>query len=329
MIRRHVLFVYASLLIASYSARAEDTKFDGLRLGHVFDAESKTIRPVLGSPGAALIAAASDATQFERAVVAGDGSVAVGYLSGAGRLVTIHPSSPQNPLEIADSVAPFDLAALSPKALSAVAYARSCNCVQVLINLRDEPKTSRSLALPEGSSPLAIGINDDASIIAVADDSGKLFVHTAEFANEFNVLASAVSFSADGDSLAVVDSSRRTVAIVSKLKTTPEILEIASERDGLKSPAAVAFLTPSRLLIADTDSKIHILDLEAHSIQSVECPCRPVLVERTSLSDTFRVTNIDMGAVWILQIADQGSRALFIPVYRGPESSESLPEAKE
>jgi hypothetical protein len=183
------------------------------------------------------------------------------------------------------------------------------------------------LSLPDGSSVQALAINDDASVFAIADASGKLIVYGPELTSELDLPTSAVVFNADGDSIAAIDNSRKAVAIVSKLKATPEIIEVASERDGLKNPSAVAFATASSLLVADTESSIHIVDLAAVSVQSIGCACRPNLVEKTAHSNIFRITAIDAGAVWVIRLGSEPASAMFIPVQRDDPAEASTQEA--
>src|SRR5215204_4630869 len=151
------LSVYLTL---AFVASAEDARFDGPLLGHIYDETSQQIRPIVGAPGAAMVAATPKSLRFVKAVVSGDGAVALGYEAGAERLVWINPrKADAGAMAIPESLASFDLAALSPGATSAIVYAQTCNCVQILTELRSDPKAQRAITLPEGGSALALAVN--------------------------------------------------------------------------------------------------------------------------------------------------------------------------
>ena len=309
------------LLLLASAAFAEDARFLGPLLGYIFDATSQQIRPLVGAPGAARVAAAPNGLRLDKAVLAGNASIALGYQAGAERLVWINPGKADaGATAIPDSLASFDLAALSRGATSAIVYAQTCNCVQILTELRNDPKVQRTVALPEGGSARALAINDEASVFVIADGSGKLVVHTPDFARELSVSTNSIAFSPDGSMIAAVDDTRKTVALISNLKASPELVEVVSERDGLKQPAAVGFVTASKLLVADKDSLVHVVDVALRSVQPVACACTPELIERTADPNIYRLTDTGAGAVWIVEIKEDTVRTLFVPVQR--DSSE-------
>ena len=310
------------LLVAS-AAFAEDARFVGPQLGYIFDPTSRQIRPLVGVPGAAVVATAHNGLRLDKAVFAGDGSIAIGYEAGGGRLVWTNPSrADAGATAIPDSLASFDLAALSRGATSAIVYAQACNCVQILTDLRNDPKVQRTVALPEGASVRALAINDEASVFVIADGSGKLVMNTPDFASELSISTNSIAFSPDGSIIAAVDDARKTVALISNLKTSPELVEIASERDGLKQPAAVGFVTASKLLVADKDSLVHVVDLALGSVQPAECACTPELIQSTADPKVYRLTDAGAGPVWIFEIREDSVRTLFVPVQR--DSSEEV-----
>ena len=125
--------------------------------------------------------------------------------------------------------------------------------------------------------------------------------------------ADALSFSPDGTSLALVDSPGKTVSVLQE----GNLVQVATEQNGIVDPAALAYLDANRIVLADRQSRVHLIAIDTGRVTSVDCPCKPSAVEPTSVENTFRISDIASGALWIVQLTDEGVRAMFIPVDRG------------
>ena len=84
----------------------------------------------------------------------------------------------------------------------------------------------------------------------------------------------------------------------------------------MEAPIALAFAPASRIVVADPDTGIQMIDTETKRITGVECSCRPSMLERTASADIFRVTDVQSGALWMLQVGDDTVGAFFVPVRR-------------
>jgi hypothetical protein len=214
---------------------------------------------------------------------------------------------------IPDSFATYDLGALSRSGKAAILYQVACRCVQVLSGLPDAPQIALNLTLPQDESVVqALAITDDASRFAIArrtGESGGISIYAQETSSEYPVLADALSFSSDGNSLALVDTARKVVSML----RDGNIIEIATEREGLTTPIGAAFATADRMVIADRESRVHVVAIDRSRATSIDCPCMPTSVEITTVADTFRISELASGALWIAQISDENVRAMFIP----------------
>ena len=305
----------AAVLLAFVSGRAEDNQFVRPRLGYVFDASTRQIRPLIGTPGAALVAGGvpldlaldralvSSANSFAIVTAPDSANVKVVRLLESGPIVTPIPNSFDT----------YDLGSLSRSGKAAILYQAACRCVQVLSGLPDDPQIARNLTLPPDESVVqALAIADDSSRFAIArrtGDSGEITIYAQETSSEYPVSADALSFSSDGNSLALVDTVRKAVSML----RDGNIIEIATDREGLNTPIAASFASGDRIVISDRESRIHVVSTDRSRAVSIACPCMPTAVELTSIADTFRISELASGALWIAQISDENTRAMFIP----------------
>jgi hypothetical protein len=250
---------------------------------------------------------------LDRALVSSASSFAIVTAPDSANLKVVHLLE-SGPIvaPIPDSFGTYDLGALSRSGKAAILYQAACRCVQVLSGLPDAPQIARNLTLPQDESVVqALAITDDASRLAIArrtGESGGISIYAQE-TSEYPGAADALAFSPDGNSLALVDTARKTVSML----RDGNVIEIATDREGLNTPIAAAFASADRIVIADRESRIHVVATDRSSATSIACPCMPTAVEMTSIADTFRISELASGALWIAQISDENARAMFIP----------------
>src|SRR5688572_11749022 len=151
-------FTTGLLLWAAISVAA-GAEFSGPVLGFVYDETSKSIRPLLGTPGSAVIGAAADDHRYEKAVVSGDKGIGVGFAADAGGILRVAPQ--EAPTAIPDGLARFDIAAVSAGGSTAALYSKECTCVQVVTDLASTARVIRTVALTDGEDVRALAANDD------------------------------------------------------------------------------------------------------------------------------------------------------------------------
>jgi hypothetical protein len=290
-------------------------------IGHVFDAGTRAVRPMTGTPGAATVGAGLVVGEFERALVPPDGSIVLASSSEGLRLLRASTSGVEA-IGIENASEPFDKGVLSPSGTSALLYSAACNCIRVISDLRGTPKLSRTISLPEAAEVRALAMSDTSSVLAVAAE--KLLLYTGDsgtVTSEVGLVPDAISFDAAGERLLVVDKTARTIHMVTSLGESPVVAQLLTERDGLSSPSAAAFADNAFILVADADAGILLWNEADRTVRSVECACKPSAMEPTATRGLYRLSGLHHGAVWILDSSAETPRTFFVPASRIAEES--------
>jgi hypothetical protein len=307
---------------------SDETSFARPILGFVFDRAGRQIRPLSGTPGAAVVSGGvSLGIEPDNALVSSAGAFALLSVPDSETLHFVRWLDGDSVVsQIPGTLKRFDIGALSHSAKSAILYSADCRCVQILTDLPQSPRVERTLTLAQDETVQSLSVTEDAAVFAVGQGTGeetqsgnRLRVYVAgedEPRTVLSVSASALAFSPDGQSLAITDITRRSLSIVSDVRGAAELTEVVAERDGLAKPIALAFAPASRIVVADPDTGIQMVDTGTKRITGVECSCRPSMLERTASADIFRVTDVQSGALWMLQVGDDTVGAFFVPVRR-------------
>jgi len=312
------------------TAFAEDAEFSVPVIGYVFDGASKQIRPLTGTPGAAVAGKGISIDGADTALVANDGAFALVSSANVDSLSIIRRTgSTTESISISGGPLAFDTGALSTGAEAAIVYAAQCNCVRVLSDLRTDPKLRRTIPLMESSEVRALAINDRATTAAISikvAGESKLLIYAAEsdIPSELTLSISALAFDGPGDKLLVADEQTQDVYLISDLTPAPTLSRILSAADGLKAPVSVGIGPDSSVIVGDADTGVYVWSSSDGTTRHVECPCRPTTVQRTGTSGMYRISGAETGAVWILQLDGEMARTFFVPVVK--ESSNAVGE---
>jgi hypothetical protein len=309
-------------------AFAADAEFSVPVIGYVFDAQSEQIRPLMGTPGAALAASGISFAGSERALVANVGSFVLVSSSTSDSLTMLRRTgSTIESTAIPGIPSRFDTGALSSGSTAAILYSAECTCVRILSDLATEPKLSRSLALMDSTEVRGLAIDNRANVAAIAvaiHGESKLLIYTAESdtpSSELALPASALAFDGVGDKLLVADEKARAVYVVSDIDSTPGLEQILSEADGLRSPVAVGPGPNAEVIIADAEAGVHIWNPSDRTVRHLACACRVTTVQSTATSGMYRISGAESGSVWILQFDSDNVRTFFVPVPKSNETS--------
>ena len=324
--------MFRSLLVfgaALVMLRADDNQFVRPKIGFAFDASLRQIRPLSGTPGAALAVAGVPLDfDLDRALISSALSFAIAAPPDSDhlKLIRLFETGPAV-TPIPDSLNSYDLGSLSRIGKAAIFYQSGCRCVQVVSGLPDAPQVVRTITLAQDAAVVqALAVADDARAFAIATrtgDSGEISLYGPDSHVSIARPADALGFSPDGLTLAVADAPAKTISIL----RDANLVEIATERDGISNPAGVAFASSNRMVVADRESRVHVIAAETGRVVAVDCSCKPSAVETMSIEDTFRISDIASGALWIVQLTGSSGRTIFIPVDRS-ESRQSAEDAK-
>ena len=315
-------FVKASITTAALgiALAAPDSEFAVPVIGYVYDAAPREVRPLTGAPGAATVGAGVGIGEFDKVLTSGDGSFALVSSADTVRVLRFG-SAGVEPGSIENVTGGFDKGALSPSGTSAVLYSAACQCVRVITDLRTTPRLARTIALAGGSELGALAVDDGAGAIALSAD--KVFLYTRDSETpvaELPFSAEALAFDAAGQRLLAIEKAARKLHLVSNLGQSPTLTELLSEREGLANPAAAAFAANGTILVADADAGVLVWNEAERTVRRFECLCKPSLLDRTATQDLYRLSGLEGGAVWLLDLSAETPRTFFVPAPRVEES---------
>ncbi len=206
----------AGMLLAMTGAFAQSTTLNGPGLGFMYDPVDRSVRPVVGFPGAAYLGAASIA-QVDAASVAPNGTAAL-VLRG-GTLSSIPDiTRPANVVALSSGPAAWDLIAWSADSQTAAIYSTASKQLWIVRNIASAATIDSPIdlsALPGTLSALAINANAGLIALGISDPAtGGLYLAAAGQAP--NLVAAGKNFSAaafdqTGQILYGADRDSRTV----------------------------------------------------------------------------------------------------------------------
>ena len=291
----------AIVVLSLAGALQADDAFSPPLIGYLYDGG---VRQMVGSPGAArVLPPLAVDVPIARIALAPGSPFGIASLTDGASLAVFRFGLETGTTAIADSVKAFDSAAFNRAGTAAAVYSAECGCIQVVLGLPNEPVVAKRIDV---AGVTAMALSSDGSVVAYSRES-----ETATTAGKsWPVSATALAFSPDDSSVAVVDATRKSVSIAGA-----ELTQIA---DAFAEPTAVSFIDATTILVAD-GRFVRAIDISTAQVDSTECFCKASLIEQTAMKHVFRISDLAHGAVWIFERSDQSSRAMFIPV----ESAES------
>jgi hypothetical protein len=294
----------------------------GPLLGLAFDSAAAAFRPMRGIPGAATVGEASaldfipagtlaSPAQFALAVRADDGGVMMIRSKGDALSSDLLAGARNAP----------DLIAFSDEGTTAALYFAGAGRIQVFGGLPDSPRLLREADVSGLTARLGrIAVNPvNSALLAAAGegDSQALYMISAnEDARRLGSFGaiSALVFAAGGTEALIADAQANAVYRLST--STGEIVTIASEKDGLLHPVALASAPGGRVMIAD-DKSGAVLVIDGGPPAAIQCGCTPTGLSRLSGASVFRLSDPADGPVWILDTGGAEPRVLAVPAMAG------------
>lgn len=211
---KHVC-VLLSLLTLTFPLGAQS--FSGPVAGYVFDVSHRSIRPVLGSLGAAYLGPQA-AAEWVYASVAPNGKMAVGLRRGRVELIA-DLTKPDETSQLSGAIMAPGRIVWSADASTAVLYSSALNQLQRITGLGGTPEVHAAVDLSHlaGGAVSDWSVSADGSMVALTNGSGPASVFLVNgdslsavpLASPTGVGPSA--FSSDGGSLFVFDSAAKTI----------------------------------------------------------------------------------------------------------------------
>jgi hypothetical protein len=293
-------FLLAALLLAPI-VTAQDVQ--GPVLGYAWDTASSRLRPILGIPGSSLLGAPLDLSvplslvelspRQDYALAAGAESVWLVRLDGAR---SVHPV-------LSGSA---DRIVISPTGTAAAVYSQE---LQILKGLPGTPSAA-AVAVP---GPLtAMAVNDAGNLVLAVCGEQLFALRPGAAPRRLGPAGagSALAFADNTTDAIVADAANNEVFL---LRGENERLILASERDGVSEPVAVA-LAAGRGFVANRGSNaVLILDLGGGPPARISCPCEVTGLQRLRGEAVFRLTGPLQSASYVLEVAAGEPRLWFVP----------------
>lgn len=304
----------------SRAGRAADAEMDapiqGPMLGFVRDAGA--LVPLLGIPGAAMMGDALDLGADVREASFSPDRDYVLALLGEDRIATLLALRSRRPARTLPDVATgADRVYLSAEGSAAALYFAARNRLQIVSGLPDNPAVSGEFFLT--ASPSAVALNDDASSVLVADaESGSVDLLLSDGTLRRIGTGALVTFLSRSRDAVIGDPALNRVYLVRDVSGSGETLLLASEREGLTEPVAVAASSDNALVfVATARSGIATVSVASGEIAWTSCECTPSGMSRLAGRSVFRLSEPAEGApLWVYDGSGVEARVVFVPAKR-------------
>jgi hypothetical protein len=277
--------------------------------GYLFHANSHSLRPVLGIPGASILGQPLD-LGFETALVAV--APRQDYLLAAGtdgqlRLLRLDPRGAGTTAVETPHGAP-DQIIFSPRGTAAL-FVKG-RTVDVVTGAPGAATVARTLDL-SSIAGAALAVSDDGAVTLALGTDG---VYAAGASAEWARLApgTAAAFAPGSHDAVVADRTARTVSIFTAVTEGGASRQVAGPDEGITAPVAVAFAGEGKVLAANGDNgTVTVLDTAAGTRAALNCACTPTGL--TSFGGLFRLNEPGEGPLWLVDARAPEAALVFIP----------------
>ncbi len=287
----------------------------GPQLGYLWIASDKSLRPILGVPGASQIGqSVVPAGVYVAAATSATASTAVLQdIDGAFDVMTLPSGSPAS---LGITLPAGAVIRLSPAATSALVYSPGASSASVITGLLSKPQV-HAIATPGAIAESAVS---DAGAVSFAYTQGSSFaIGVAALDGRSSPVANVksiggLSFLPGRDDLLFADATANSLSLVRATTTAPSTFVIQTAQL-LKTPAALGVSGSGRwALIANSGRQSLVrVDLTTLTSSSVSCTCKPTLAATLADDGAFRITDSSTGPNWLVDAASATPRTLFIP----------------
>lgn len=295
-----------------------------VRSGITFDSDSKTFRPVLGVPGAAVLGEALEVRGELRNVSPCSQQQFTLAAVGRGGVVTLLHLDTLKSSEISPALTGSPTAlALSAGCSAAVVYSAPTNRLQIVTGLPSKPVVAADLIvdLPEAVSSLAVS-DDGQHVVAAVPGKAVYLVPAAGRPVALLPIQQDAVVAMRGNQDAIVgDRSANTVTLIANIAGSPAVTALAGSSEGVDNPGAVWFDSrTAAVLVANAGSgKINLIPLSGGSATVVDCHCR--LSGLSPLTDrTYQLQSAEAGQpLRILDLGTSSPRVVFVATPERPD----------
>jgi hypothetical protein len=314
-----ICFALALLISPAAVQPASNSSIEGPRLGFVFDHAIKSVRPILGIPGAATLGKPLETGLDLRKIAISPMQDYVLATEGEHNQVVVLATNRTPLVAVAVQGADRgpDQLSISAGGTAAALYYKGGNHVLVISGLPGAPKISARLYLSAGQAPSALAVSDDGQTLLAGVADSVYWVSPSGEVPVLRGLHKIVSIALAANHTALVaDGVANEIHRVQNVTTAVEADVVAGAKQGIAAPIAVAMSHDGkRGFVANSKSgTIAIFDLQAKTeLSQLSCQCTPTGLDRLAGADVFRLTEPLNGPMWVLDGTAHQSRIVFVP----------------
>ena len=319
---RFICFGLVGLLSAAGIVAAQSS-IEGPILGFIPDNDGTLIWPIIGVPGASILA---DPIKFNAdvrgAVISPKQNYAIALRPENGEAVvidlaasgtTVHPISGTR--SVAGDVA------ISPTGSAAAIYDESSSRIQVIGYLPQAPEVIREFSTSSiAGREASLAVSDDGAIVLAkfADaERVRLWVLDSSGVPWPIVLdcPSAAAFLPNRPDVVIIDAPTQSAFLILDMAHRGVRIPLVSALEGIEGFSSVSTSEDGRLVfLADRNSgNIAILDLDTGTSRVLTCKCRIAGLHPLKGSSIFRLTDARHEPVMVLDASTEEPRVVVIP----------------
>ena len=319
MLTRRTVLISLAVLVAGLALAAQEATLSGPISGFVFDSGSRSVRAIMGLPGAAYLGDPLLA-DLEWASVAPNGAVALAVKDGRWYAVR-GLAAGANWTELGSSLPAPEKAAWSPDASAAVVA--SGGGLRFFRNLPEGPVASATAELPGPVTALALEASGECAVVTVkAEAAGGVYLACPD--TPARLLAagdpSALALARGGRDLFVADRSGRILEI-QDFRDAARVMPFAEMPGPGWDPVGLAVSPDQRYLWVahGSEKRVDGFELESRALTGqLGVEGEPSMLEPLAIKSVFLLRSTGRAGEPLLVLEAGGQPAVyFVPAGRG------------
>ena len=306
-------------IVAGCAAAADPARFSVPVLGYVPDDAAKSIRPVAGFPGAAVVGGALDLGSAKWTAVSPRQDFAIATDADAVRIVSLTDFTSRILTSALDRPSS---AFFSPNGTAIALYRRSRSALRIFTQLPETPAPGYQIDLGIlGANLQSAAISDDGELaLLLAGSPGNATLWLSRSGGVPVKLDAPSSLAAigfeSGRDRAIAAAQDGSLYLFDNLSTGQESRLLLPASNRLASPAAVAFSSDAaRVLVATRAGDVAAVGVADGATVFASCGCRPTTLSPLS-SHMLRLNELSGGPLMLVDTADPQLHVWFVPAIR-------------
>lgn len=291
-------------------------------MGYLFDASSRSIRPIVGIPGSSSLGAplALPISIDKIAILSDQQHAIVGSPVDTDALVLDLKELRTLPINGASSSSITEIRTSPGGSVAGLFYAAAKRIV-IVGGLPDTPVVRATIDISFVKDPLRrFAIADDATALLdfSSDEQDTLYSWSVSAGPRYVSRASRISdMTFLGDDAVYLDAGNQQALLIRNVREQVAPAVIADSGDGLSDPVAVFVSARSEIYIGDSEGGILVLDSTGHLLRRTRCNC--AITTMTPLAKAaLRLTDRIDHPIYVLDGSD-ADRIVFIPALPSEE----------